>query len=217
MTRTKDGVLNKPLANSAAKASTSKTSLSERLQRLEQQKAKLQLAESKIKDDERKARTRRLIETGALVEKAGLAALPANVLYGALLEAAKKASDASEVARWETIGGRAFAQEAKARDADKEPLVLSLPFSQPAPVATALRAAGMRWNKVMRHWEGLARYEEVLALANEHGGTVRRVSAPAAAQAPQPSPPAPPPSTMGGLSGKSEAKVDNKSDTAAVS
>ena len=42
----------------------------------------------------------------------------------------------------------------------------------------------------MRHWEGLARYDEVLALANEHGGSVRRVSAPAAAPAPQPSPPA---------------------------
>lgn len=209
--------MNQPISKSAQKAATAKTSLAERLQRLEQQKAKLQLAESKIKDDERKARTRRLIETGALVEKAGLAALHANALYGALLEAAKKATDASEVARWETIGGRAFAQEAKARDADKEPLVLSLSFSQPTPVATALRAAGMRWNKVMRHWEGLARYDEVLALANEHGGSVRRVSAPAATPAPQPSPSASPPSLVSGLSGKSDAKIDNKSDTAAVS
>jgi hypothetical protein len=209
--------LNQPITKSAQKSANAKTSLAERLQRLEQQKARLQLAESKIKDDERKARTRRLIEIGALVEKAGLAALPANALYGALLEAAKKATDAGEVARWETIGGRAFAQEAKARDADKEPLVLSLPFSQPAAVATALRTAGMRWNKVMRHWEGLARYDEVLALANEHGGSVRRVSAPAAAPAPQPSPSASPPSLVGGLSGKSDAKIDNKSDTAAVS
>ena len=205
--------MNQPITKSAQKAANAKTSLAERLQRLEQQKARLQLAESKIKDDERKARTRRLIETGALVEKAALAALPANALYGALIETAKKATDASEVARWETIGGRAFAQEAKARDADKEPLVLSLLFSQPAPVSTALRAAGMRWNKVLRHWEGLARYDEVLTLANEHGGSVRRVSAPA----PQPSPPAPPASMMGGLSGKSDAKIDNKSETAAVS
>jgi hypothetical protein len=190
---------------------TGKTSLAERLKRLEQQKARLQLTESKIKDDERRARTRRLIEIGALIEKAGLAALPANALFGALLEAAKKATDASDLARWETIGGRAFAGEAKARDADKEPLVLSLPFSQPAPVATALRAAGMRWNKVMRHWEGLARHDDVLTLANEHGGSVRRVSAPAAAPVPRPSPPS---SMMGGLSGKSDAKTDNKSDAA---
>ena len=193
------------------KSPNGKTSLAERLRRLEQQKARLQLAESKIKDDGRKARTRRLIEIGALVEKAGLAALPANALYGALLEAAKKASDASDLARWETFGGRAFAGEAKARDADKEPLVLSLPFSQPAPVATALRTAGMRWNKVMRHWEGLARYHEVLTLANERAGSVRRVSAPAAAPALKPSPPS---SMMGGLSGKSDAKVDDKSDAA---
>lgn len=200
--------MNQPIAKSHKKSKNAKTSLAERLQRLEQQKARLQLAESKIKDDERKARTRRLIEVGALVEKAGLAALPANALYGTLLEVAKKATDASEVARWETIGGRAFAQEAKARDADKEPLVLSLPFSQPAPVATALRAAGMRWNKVMRHWEGLAHYEEVLALANEHGGAVRRVSASTAAQAPQPSSQrAPQPSLPDGLSEKSNTAV----------
>ena len=193
------------------KSSNGKTSLTERLKRLEQQKARLQLTESKIKDDGRKARTRRLIEIGALVEKAGLAALPANALYGALLETAKKASDASDIARWETFGGRALAGEAKARDADKEPLVLSLPFSQPAPVATALRTAGMRWNKVMRHWEGLARHEEVAALAKEHGGSVRRVSA-----APVSSPSLVPvvSSMTGGLSGKGDAKIDNKSDAA---
>lgn len=201
--------MNQPIAKSDKKSANAKTSLAERLQRLEQQKARLQLTEAKIKTDERKARTRRLIEIGALVEKAGLADLPANALYGALIETARKAPDAGEIARWETIGGRAFAQEAKARDVDKEPLVLLLSFSQPAPVATALRAAGMRWNKVMRHWEGLAYYEEVLALANEHGGAVRRVSASTAAQAPQPSSSTPPPSFVDSFSGKS--------DTAAVS
>ena len=60
----------------------------------------------------------------------------------------------------------------------------------------------------MRHWEGLARYDEVLTLANEHGGSVRRVSAPAAAPA------SPPPSMMGGLSGKGDAKVESKRDAA---
>jgi hypothetical protein len=59
----------------------------------------------------------------------------------------------------------------------------------------------MRWNKVMRHWEGLARHEEVAAIANEHGGSLRRVSAPAGAPASQPS------SMMGGLSDKRDAAV----------
>ena len=206
--------MDQPIQKPDKKSTKSKTSLAERLQRLEQQKARLQLAESKIKDDERRARTRRLIEIGALVEKAGLAPLPANALYGALIETAKKASDASEVARWETIGGRAFAQQAKARDADKEPLVLSLPLSQPAPVATALRAAGMRWNKVMRHWESLARYEEVAALAAEHGGSVRRVSAaPVSPPSPPPSIPSPAP-VVSPMMSSPTAKVDNKSDAA---
>ncbi len=195
-----DQAIQKPYKKSA----NSKTSLADRLRRLEQQKARLQLAESKIKTDERKARTRRFIEIGALVEKAGLAALPANALYGELIETAKKTSDASEVARWEIFGGRAFAGEAKARDWGKEPLVLSLPLSQPAPVTSALRTAGMRWNKVMRHWEGLARHEEVAALAVEHGGSLRRVSA--AQVSPPPSMPSPA-SVVSSMTGGSTAKV----------
>ena len=40
-----------------------------------------------LKEAERKARTRRLIEAGGIVEKAGLLALDANALYGLLLSA----------------------------------------------------------------------------------------------------------------------------------
>ena len=45
-----------------------------------------------------------------------------------------------------------------------------------------LRAAGFRYSKVMRHWEGLTRFADADALANAHGGTARRVaSAPVSA------------------------------------
>jgi hypothetical protein len=47
-------------------------SLAERLRAHEQQKARLAEQEAKLKDDERKARTRRLIQAGGLIEKAGL-------------------------------------------------------------------------------------------------------------------------------------------------
>ena len=62
-----------------------RTSLALRLTRLEQQRNRLQQAETRLKTDERKARTRRLIETGGLVDKTGLAGLEPNVLYGGLL------------------------------------------------------------------------------------------------------------------------------------
>jgi hypothetical protein len=47
-------------------------SLAERLRAHEQQKARLAAEEAKLKADERKVRTRQLIQAGGLVDKAGL-------------------------------------------------------------------------------------------------------------------------------------------------
>jgi len=52
--------------------------LAERLRTHEQSKARLAEAEAKLKLDERKQRTRRLVEAGALAEKAGLLDLDSN-------------------------------------------------------------------------------------------------------------------------------------------
>jgi Conjugal transfer protein TraD len=55
-------------------------SLAERLRAHEQQKARLAEEAAKLKDAERRARTRQLIEAGGLIEKAGLLDLEANAL-----------------------------------------------------------------------------------------------------------------------------------------
>ena len=155
-----------------------RTSLAERQHRLEQQKARLQLEEGRLRDAERKARTRRLVEAGALAEKAGLLALETNALYGALLSLRDAAADPATLERWRKAGGQAFDREAKARDHGKEPLILTLAGPQPAPVTARLRQAGFRWSKVLRHWEGLAHHGEAQALAAELGGDLRRVDGP---------------------------------------
>ena len=161
----------------------SNTPLAERIARLEQQKARLAEQEAKIKADQRKQRTRHLIEAGGLIEKAGLIELEPNALYGALLSLAEDASDKDKVAKWAAHGGRAFAREAKERDAAREALTVT--FAAPLPVAftTSLRAAGLRWNKVLQHWEGHAEYDAVATLAAERAGVVQRVAAPAASSA----------------------------------
>jgi hypothetical protein len=157
-----------------------RTSLAERQARLEQQRARLQLEENRVREAERKARTRRLIEAGGLVDKASLLELDPNALYGALLGLATRLGDAAEVARWQAEGGRAFEREARARDVEKEPLILSLDGVQPATVTARLRALGFRWSKVLRHWEGLASFDAARRAADELGGTLRRVTADAA-------------------------------------
>jgi hypothetical protein len=143
--------------------------------RLDQQKARIAEQEAKIKTDERKQRTRRLIEAGGLIEKAGLIDLDANALYGALLSLGAPAKDSAQVAQWSKAGGQVFDREAKARDANKEPVIVTFATTLPTPFTTRLRGAGLRWNKVLQHWEGLAEHGEIAELAREHDGALRRV------------------------------------------
>ena len=152
-------------------------SLAERLRAHEQQKARLAEQEAKLKDAGRKARTRRLIEAGGLVEKVGLLDLDANALYGALLSLRDGAGDKKQLDQWAALGGRSFAREARARDEGREPIVLTFPAPLAKDATAPLRAAGFRFNKVLQHWEGLARLEDAQQLAKAHGGTARQVAA----------------------------------------
>lgn len=151
-------------------------SLAERLRAHEQQKARLAEEAAKLKDAERRARTRQLIEAGGLIEKVGLLDLDSNALYGALLSLRDGATDKSQIEKWSALGGRTFAREARQRDEGKEPIVLTFPGPLDRDVTTALRTAGFRFNKVLQHWEGLAHPDEAEALAKAHGGTLRRVA-----------------------------------------
>ena len=155
-------------------------SLAERLRAHEQQKARLAEEAAKLKDAERRARTRRLIEAGGLIEKAGPLDLDANALYGALLSLRDGAADKNQIDKWSALGGRAFAREARLRDEGKGAVILTFPAALAREATTALRQAGFRFSKVMRHWEGLAHYAEAEALATTHGGAARRVVAAAA-------------------------------------
>jgi hypothetical protein len=151
--------------------------LAERLRAHEQQKARLAEQEAKLKDAGRRARTRQLIEAGGLVDKAGLIDLDPNALYGALLSLRDGVDDTDQVRQWTALGGRAFAREARLRDAGKEPLILTFPTPLDRDATNALRAAGFRFSKVLQHWEGLALCPEAEALAAAHGGAMRRVAA----------------------------------------
>ena len=152
-------------------------SLAERLRAHEQQKARLAEQEAKLKDAGRKARTRRLIEAGGLIDKAGLLDLDTNELYGALLSLRDGAGDRNQREKWAALGGRTFAHEARLRDEGKEAVVLTFPAPLAKDVTTALRQAGFRFSKVMQHWEGLARFTDAERLAQAQGGMARRVAA----------------------------------------
>jgi Conjugal transfer protein TraD len=149
-------------------------SLSERLRAFEQQKARLADTEVKLKLAERKARSRRLIEAGALVEKAGLNDLAAEALYGALLSLREGAKSAKQIEQWMSLGMRALAQDDKA--ADSEPIVLTFRIPLGKDAAVRMRSIGFRFNKVLRHWEGVASVAHAEDLARAYDGEMQRIS-----------------------------------------
>jgi Conjugal transfer protein TraD len=149
-------------------------SLSERLRAFEQQKARLADTEIKLRLAEKKARSRRLIETGALVEKARLNDLAVEALYGALLSLREGTKNPKQIEQWTNVGTQALAQDAKT--ADSEPIVLTFRAPLEKDAMARLRSFGFRFNKVLRHWEGVGSVADAEDLARAYGGEIRRVS-----------------------------------------
>ena len=69
-------------------------------------------------------------------------------------------------------------------DEGKEAVVLTFPTAMGKDVTAAVRQAGVRFSKVMQHWEGLARFDDAESLARTRGGTARRVAAAPSAPTP---------------------------------
>ena len=145
------------------------------MQRIEQAKARVAQDEAKLRADERKARTQRLIRAGGLVEKAGLLDLDANAFYGALRSLQGGATDKYQVELWAADGGRAFAEEAKRADEGKEPCVIIFPRPLSKEAAANMRQAAFRFSKIFMHWEGRARFADAQSLAAAYGGVARSV------------------------------------------
>lgn len=152
-----------------------RNTLAQRMTRLEQQKARLAEEEARLRDQERKQRTRRLIEAGGLVEKARLLHLDANTLLGALLALQDGAGEPETLAGWAAEGGKVFAREAAEKASTREPLVVVFQAPVGRELTSQLRALGLRWNKVLMHWEGIADHDTLAGLVNAHGASVRRL------------------------------------------
>ena len=85
-----------------------KTNLLEKRKKLEQRKNRLKQFETNLKIQERKNRTRRLIELGGLVSKAQLENWNPNALLGGLLSLKEKETDTAQITLWTHKGGTIF-------------------------------------------------------------------------------------------------------------
>ena len=123
-------------------------------EKLEQKKARLVMQETRLKLQERKRRTRRLIEIGGLVVKAELDFLSSNAIYGGLIEMQKQLSqDKSIISKWESTGKNAFEQEQKL----STPVIISFQGPPASDVKATVRSHNLRWNSFRKEWYGNAK------------------------------------------------------------
>jgi len=87
------------------------TNIIEKRKKLEQRKNRLKQLDAALTLQERKNRTRRLIELGGLVSKAQLDYWNTNALLGGLLFLKEKETDASQMSTWTHKGGVVFSGE----------------------------------------------------------------------------------------------------------
>ena len=137
--------------------------LSQKKQKLDQLKERVKQQEAILKLQERKVRTRRLIELGGLIAKAQLDHLETKTLYGALLDICQHLNiNPATQERWAHQGGAAFAHEAP-----KTTAVMVRFEEKPTPeTRTRLRALGLKWNALRQEWQGrvlLSQLQETLA------------------------------------------------------
>lgn len=124
--------------------------LERKKQALELKKNRLKQLESHVKLMERKSRTRRLIELGGLIAKAGLDDLESNALLGALLEIKERTEDVKVVKAWAHKGGAAFAKE----NNDKSPVIVKFESKPDEEIRYKIRELGLKWNAIRQEWQG---------------------------------------------------------------
>ena len=119
--------------------------------RLEQKKNRLVLEEARLKINQRKMRTRHLIELGGLIVKAQLDHLPTNSLYGGLLSIAESLKTNQAIKeQWAKIGKDILDQQQK----NKQAVILKFATQPPRDIRNLIRAHSLKWNHLRQEWYG---------------------------------------------------------------
>jgi len=126
--------------------------------KLESQIERLKNRAKILKEKQRKARTRKMIELGALVEKAGISDLDSPTLLGAFQELKQKSSQKHVVEEWKKTGESLLVLSIQE---SLKPLILTL-GQEPGPEdRAALKTLKFKWNPFRKEWHGMGIYNEI--------------------------------------------------------
>lgn len=142
--------------------------LERKKQTLEFKKNRLKQLESHVKTMERKTRTRRLIELGGLVAKAGLEDLESNTLLGGLLHLKESVSDPKIREKFAHHGGKAFASE----NSGKSPVIVKFDEKPDEDTRAKIRELGLKWNAIRQEWQGYVDVEELECSLESHNASI---------------------------------------------
>jgi len=152
-----------------------KTNLIEKRKKaLSQRKNRLKQLETSLNAQERKKRTRRLIEIGGLAAKANLEDWDTNALLGAFLFLKEKASDPKQMEAWAHKGGVAFSSEKVA----KSPVIVKFETIPSDEIRASLKSLGLKWNALRQEWEGYAQIINLKEFLGPYQATIQELKKP---------------------------------------
>jgi len=152
--------------------------IDKRKKALAQRKNRLKQLEVSLNAQERKKRTRRLIEIGGLAAKANLEDWDTNALLGAFLFLKEKESDKKQMEAWAYKGGAAFAAEkAKSLSSRKRgsPVIVKFETRPTDEIRTSLKSLGLKWNALRQEWEGYAQISKLKEFLGPHKISIKEL------------------------------------------
>lgn len=145
--------------------------IEKRRKNIEQRKNKLKQLEVSLNAQERKKRTRRLIEIGGLAEKANIKDWSANTLLGAFLSIKESESNKKQMDAWAHKGGIAFSSE----KIQKSPVIVKFETQPSEEVRASLKSLGLKWNALRKEWEGYTKVSELKTVLASHQATIQEL------------------------------------------
>lgn len=137
--------------------------ITSRKEKIAVKKASLERKEKMINELERKFRTKKLIEFGSLISKAGIDNLEFEALYGALLDIKEKSIDEPVIKTWIEKGSHALNHE-KVNQSQR--LIISFSSEPSAEAKDLLKKMRFKWNIFRREWYGIGKKEQLVQLFN---------------------------------------------------
>lgn len=128
------------------------------LQKLEEQKRKLQVKERLLKEKEKQKRVRRFSSIGKLAHKAGIDHLDEDILFGAFIEISSSLSSKEKQEDWKT---KALSYNPGQKKQQGDPLSISFD-SEPGPeIKKKMKKLGFRWNSFRNEFYGYGKKDEI--------------------------------------------------------